>query len=52
MNDPWKGKSGLNDYADFVMETDAVVGGPDPSAQPAVEAALESVVAVLREQLA
>lgn len=22
----WKGKSGLNDYADFVMQTDAVVG--------------------------
>ena len=32
--------------------TDAVVGSPDPSAQPAVEAALESVVAVLRERLA
>ena len=26
MNDEWKGKSGLNLYADFVMETDAVVG--------------------------
>jgi arylsulfatase A-like enzyme len=26
VNDPWKGKSGLNPYADFVMETDAVVG--------------------------
>ena len=26
MNEPWKGKSGLNPYADFVMETDAVVG--------------------------
>lgn len=26
VNDPWKGKSGLNAYADFVMETDAVVG--------------------------
>jgi arylsulfatase A-like enzyme len=26
VNDPWKGKSGLNLYADFVMETDAVVG--------------------------
>ena len=23
---PWIGKSGLNDYADFVMQTDAVVG--------------------------
>ncbi len=22
----WKGRSGLNDYADFVMETDAIVG--------------------------
>ena len=27
VNEPWKGKSGLNAYADFVMETDAVVGG-------------------------
>jgi len=26
VNDAWKGKSGLNTYADFVMETDAVVG--------------------------
>ncbi len=26
VNDPWKGKSGLNLYADFVMETDAIVG--------------------------
>lgn len=26
VNDEWKGKSGLNLYADFVMETDAVVG--------------------------
>lgn len=26
VNAPWKGKSGLNLYADFVMETDAVVG--------------------------
>ena len=26
VNAPWKGRSGLNDYADFVMETDAVVG--------------------------
>ena len=26
VNDQWKGKSGLNLYADFVMETDAVVG--------------------------
>jgi len=26
VNDPWKGKSGLNIYADFVMETDAIVG--------------------------
>ncbi|MCL1888044.1 MAG: arylsulfatase, partial [Kiritimatiellaeota bacterium] len=26
VNDEWKGKSGLNDYADFVMETDANVG--------------------------
>jgi arylsulfatase A len=26
VNEPWKGKSGLNVYADFVMETDAVVG--------------------------
>jgi len=25
-NEPWKGKSGLNPYADFVMETDAMVG--------------------------
>ncbi len=24
--DEWRGKSGLNDYADFVMETDAMVG--------------------------
>jgi arylsulfatase A-like enzyme len=27
VNTEWKGKSGLNLYADFVMETDAVVGG-------------------------
>jgi arylsulfatase A-like enzyme len=26
VNEPWRGKSGLNVYADFVMETDAVVG--------------------------
>ena len=26
VNSPWKGKSGLNAYADFVMETDALVG--------------------------
>jgi len=26
VNDAWRGKSGLNLYADFVMETDAVVG--------------------------
>ncbi|MGB9619842.1 MAG: sulfatase-like hydrolase/transferase, partial [Armatimonadota bacterium] len=26
VNDDWKGKSGLNLYADFVMETDAMVG--------------------------
>jgi len=26
VNEAWKGKSGLNLYADFVMETDAVVG--------------------------
>ncbi len=26
VNEPWKGKSGLNLYADFVMETDAMVG--------------------------
>ncbi|MEL6104889.1 MAG: arylsulfatase [Planctomycetota bacterium] len=26
VNDEWKGKSGLSLYADFVMETDAVVG--------------------------
>lgn len=26
VNDEWKGKSGLNLYADFVMETDAIVG--------------------------
>jgi arylsulfatase A-like enzyme len=26
VNDPWRDKSGLNPYADFVMETDAVVG--------------------------
>ena len=26
VNDEWKGKSGLGMYADFVMETDAVVG--------------------------
>ena len=26
VNRPWKGVSGLNTYADFVMETDAVVG--------------------------
>jgi arylsulfatase A-like enzyme len=25
-NESWRGKSGLGDYADFVMETDAVVG--------------------------
>jgi len=27
VNEEWKGKSGLGLYADFVMETDAVVGG-------------------------
>jgi len=27
VNAAWKGKSGLNLYADFVMETDAIVGG-------------------------
>ncbi len=26
VNEPWRGKSGLNAYADLVMETDAVVG--------------------------
>ncbi|MBL9153108.1 MAG: arylsulfatase [Verrucomicrobiales bacterium] len=26
VNEAWKGKSGLNPYADFVMETDAVIG--------------------------
>jgi len=26
VNEEWKGRSGLNRYADFVMETDAVVG--------------------------
>jgi arylsulfatase A len=26
VNDEWKGKSGLGPYADFVMETDAVIG--------------------------
>lgn len=26
VNEPWQSKSGLNVYADFVMETDAVVG--------------------------
>ena len=26
VNEPWRGKSGLNLYADFVMETDAIVG--------------------------
>ena len=26
VNEPWKGKSGLNLYADLVMETDAIVG--------------------------
>ena len=26
VNKPWRGKSGLNLYADFVMETDAMVG--------------------------
>jgi arylsulfatase A len=26
VNAAWRGRSGLNDYADFVMETDAVVG--------------------------
>ncbi|MEQ1831149.1 MAG: arylsulfatase, partial [Pirellula sp.] len=26
VNDEWKGKSGLNPYADLVMETDAIVG--------------------------
>jgi arylsulfatase A-like enzyme len=26
VNEPWKGRSGLGVYADFVMETDAVVG--------------------------
>lgn len=26
VNDPWRGASGLNRYADFVMETDALVG--------------------------
>jgi len=26
VNDDWKGKSGLNAYADLVMETDAIVG--------------------------
>lgn len=26
VNEPWRGKSGLNTYADFVMETDSVIG--------------------------
>lgn len=26
VSEPWRGKSGLNDYADFVMESDAAVG--------------------------
>lgn len=26
VNDAWKGKSGINLYADFVMETDAIIG--------------------------
>jgi arylsulfatase A-like enzyme len=26
VNEPWKGKSGLNDFADLVMETDAEIG--------------------------
>jgi len=26
VNEPWRGKSGLGTYADFVMETDAIVG--------------------------
>ena len=26
VNDEWKGKSGINPYADFVMETDAAIG--------------------------
>ena len=26
VNEPWKGKSGMNLYADFVMETDDIVG--------------------------
>jgi len=26
VNQPWQGKSGLNAYADFVMETDALIG--------------------------
>jgi arylsulfatase A len=26
VNEPWRDKSGLNTYADFVMETDAIVG--------------------------
>lgn len=26
VNNPWKGRSGLNLYADFVMETDGIVG--------------------------
>ncbi|QDT52006.1 Arylsulfatase [Caulifigura coniformis] len=26
VNEKWRGSSGLNDYADFVLETDAVVG--------------------------
>lgn len=26
VNEPWRGRSGLNDYADLVMETDAFIG--------------------------
>jgi arylsulfatase A-like enzyme len=26
VNEPWRGRSGLNAYADFVMETDALIG--------------------------
>ena len=26
VNEQWRGKSGLNTYADLVMETDAVIG--------------------------
>jgi arylsulfatase A-like enzyme len=26
VNEPWRGRSGLNSYADFVMETDAMIG--------------------------